>query len=156
MIIPAYFAGIPANSTLDHRDLVRFCDENRSQVLASLPWIAAEIAGLESFISMFEMQRFTGGRRLYLSNRHTVVERKLGISLREGTFSALRKGSQPTCIVDIPSSWGVFTAIRRAGIFIALGNCADHKDILKRFGVSRRVLNTYRAHKGQKSYNRED
>lgn len=155
MRVPEYFTGIPAHSTDDYRDLLVFCEAHRTAVLASLPWFAAEIAGRESFHAMFAIQRVASGRRFYVPADRAVVEARLGVEISEATFDALRRAAAPSLVIDIPSSWGIFTAIRRAGVFIAIRNELRADFILRRFGITNRVLKTYQRQIGENGHNSE-
>ncbi|MFQ6313803.1 hypothetical protein, partial [Lysobacter capsici] len=47
-----YFAGLPSPDSADFESLCRFCEDHRITVLASLPWVAAEVAALGGFAAM--------------------------------------------------------------------------------------------------------
>ncbi|WP_019960990.1 hypothetical protein [Woodsholea maritima] len=142
-MFPEYFKGIPSEASADYRELVAFCNAHHTTVLAALPWIAAEIAGREGFDTLFRMQRRTGGRRLYVPQNKDKLQTRLGVDLAHSTLEALLKGSAPTYVVDLPSSWGIFTAIRRAAIQIAIKHHIDKDDILKDFGITQKALRAF-------------
>ena len=53
---------MPDPDSDDFESLCLFCEEHRVAVLASLPWVAAEIAGLGGFEAMLRLVRRHGGR----------------------------------------------------------------------------------------------
>lgn len=144
MRVPHYFTGLPAADTSDDQDLLAFCETHRTAVLAALPWFASEIAGREGFAVLFAIQRACGGRRIYLPAHVSDAAARLGASIQPATLEALRSGSGAAPVVDVPSNWGVFTAIRRAGVFQAMAQRLGSDQIIHHFGITQRHLKTYR------------
>ena len=122
------------------RDLLTFCERNKARVLAALPWIAAEFAGQEDFPSMFCFIRRFSGARLYVSRDLGRFRAAIGIDISEALHRQILRGAGATGIVDIPSAWGVFLALRRVAVIEAVALGTDRRDTARRFGVSERAL----------------
>ncbi|WP_148872715.1 hypothetical protein, partial [Serratia marcescens] len=50
---PLIFSGLPAMRSEHENELINFCERYPNAVLSSLPWAAAEIAGVCGFATLF-------------------------------------------------------------------------------------------------------
>ncbi|MHA6287174.1 hypothetical protein [Maricaulis sp. CAU 1757] len=140
MQVPTYFSGLPETGSRDLDQLISYCEAFRSDTLAALPWIAAEIAGREGFPSLMACQRHVGGRRLYIPRTPADLACRFGVDIRASTHAAIHKAAAPGLVVDMPSSWGIFSAIRRSAIRRAVAADCPADQITRMFGISRRIL----------------
>ncbi|MHB8283599.1 MAG: hypothetical protein ACYDD1_02890 [Caulobacteraceae bacterium] len=134
------FDGLPPRGSPAFDDLCGFCGEHRQQVLCALPWLAAEIAGNEGFASMFAFVRRHGGARLHVSAHLEQFKAKATIDLSERTYRHIVQNAGVGALIDVPSAWGIFLALRRVAISQALAEGAHKRAVARRFGVSERSL----------------
>ncbi len=133
------FSGLPRAGEARHDDLLKFLEANRSASLAALPWLAAELAGHEGFEAMIAFLHARGGRRIYLADGAD-AERVLGLRVADRTHARIVDGAGAGRLVDAPSAWGAFVALRRVAIDRALADGASPADVAAAFGVTRRSL----------------
>ena len=134
------FSGLPREDGATFRALVAFAAANRSAVLAGLPWITAEIAGNEGFETMFHVVRTRGGQRLYVSPDLARFALTLGVPVGAVTHRRVIASAGASSVVDMPSAWGVFLALRRVGIDLALSEGTPRAAVAQAFGVTTRSL----------------
>jgi len=146
--VESLFTGLPTLGSKEHSKMISFCEENRVQVLSTLPWAAAEIAGIDGFETMMEIIHKVGGRRLYLYNNVHRLNEKLNVSISINLYQRLSSHLSTDRFLDIPSTWGIFIALRRAAIQRALMRGAPNKDIVALFGVTERSLRKQRKTMG--------
>lgn len=136
----ALFLGLPGPATPAFDALCAFCEEHRVAVLASLPWVAAEIAGHDGFGAMLRFVRALGGRRVYVPRDRRGFAERLGVELSAATHARLLAHASEAGTVEIPSAWGVFIALRRIAIRAAMAAGDDLRLVAQSFGVSERHL----------------
>ncbi|SFL10449.1 hypothetical protein SAMN04487938_3248 [Lysobacter sp. cf310] len=136
----ALFLGLPCPGTPAFDALCDFCDEHRVAVLASLPWVAAEIAGHDGFDAMLRFVRALGGRRVYVPRDRSGFADRLGVELSATTHARLLAHTSEAGTVEVPSAWGVFIALRRIAIRAAMAAGGDLRSVAQSFGVSERHL----------------
>lgn len=136
----ALFLGLPCPGTPAFDALCAFCEEHRVAVLASLPWVAAEIAGHDGFAAMLRFVRALGGRRVYVPRDRRGFADRLGVELSATTHARLLAHTSEAGTVEVPSAWGVFIALRRIAIRAAMDAGGDLRTVAQSFGVSERHL----------------
>jgi len=134
------FECIPPPGSAGFAELVGFCEQHRSLVLASLPFVAAEMAHSNGFAEMLKVIRRAGGTKVYISHDRRKFNSRFHLSLDEKQHDRLVLQSDSSGLVDLPSSWGIFVSIRRAAIIAALKNRHPRDEIVRRFGVTNRYL----------------
>ncbi|MEH6418241.1 hypothetical protein [Pseudomonas sp. CGJS7] len=137
---PPCFAGLPPPDSDDFHALCRFCEDHRVAVLAGLPWVAAEVAGLGGFEAMLRLVRQRGGRRLYLPRGRGACSLRLGVSLDAASHRRLLDRASAAGTIEIPSAWGVFVGLRRVAIRAAVRAGRDQREVAQAFGVTERHL----------------
>lgn len=139
------FSGLPESDSSAFRELCLFCEVHRGQVLATLPWAAAEIGGNDGFALMLDLVRARGGTRLYVSTLHSRFIERLALPIGVETHRRLLAQANAASLIEIPSAWGVFTALRRVAILAALEDGWRPQEVARRFGVSERSLRRTRS-----------
>ncbi len=134
------FGGIPAPSSAAFYGLCRFCEAEAAAVNAALPWIAAEIGSNDGYATMLRFIHRWGGLRLYVSKDHAHFVEKVGCDIGETTYQRLIRDAGVGSQVEVPSAWGVFLALRRVAVAIAIRSRVPHDEITRRFGVTMRSL----------------
>jgi hypothetical protein len=133
------FSGIPPADTERFNWLLAFCEGYRDYVLATLPWLLAEVAQVNGFKDMLIVARNRSGQCVAIPSHASELESRLGISVSDKLYHNIRRlAAGPS--VDIPSAWGTFLALRRAAIDIALQDGLPDQEIAVRFGVTVRHL----------------
>ncbi|MEO3430485.1 hypothetical protein AAFN88_16625 [Pelagibius sp. CAU 1746] len=134
------FECIPPPESAAFAHLVRFCEQNRPLVLASLPFFAAEMAHSNGFADMLRLIRKAGGTKVYISHDRLKFNSRFSLKLTEQQHDRLVLHSDSSGLIDLPSSWGIFVSIRRAAIIAALKSRHPRGEIVRRFGVTDRYL----------------
>lgn len=134
------FAGLPEPDSDAFDSLCGFCEDHRVNVLGSLPWVAAEVAGLGGFGAMLRLVRRHGGRRLYLPRGRGACSARLGLALDAATHRRLLDRASAAGTIEIPSAWGVFVGLRRVAIRAAVRAGRSQREVAQTFGVTERHL----------------
>jgi hypothetical protein len=121
-----------------------FCRQNRDLVTSCLPGSLMQIADVRDFTLVLDLVTAHGGRRLYLPTRAQRFFVQTGLLVPEGIYGKWRSLADVNGQIDIPSIWGLFLALRRAAIRLALGREWSPEALHATFGVSRRQLKAYR------------
>jgi hypothetical protein len=119
---------------------LEFCEENRELVLSSLPFSLAEIADTCGFQLMFDIVLAYGGRKLYLPTHVGRFAEQTCIGITPDAYARWRENADCAGQFDVPSAWGLFLALRRAAIRIALSSDWPTEALLSTFGLTRRQL----------------
>ncbi len=120
--------------------MVCFCEGNREQLLAALPWPAAEIGGNDGFIPMLEFVRRWSGARFYVPREHARFVAKAGVPIGLRTHRRFLKDAGAASLIEIPSAWGIFLTLRSQAIAAAIDGGAPSGEVARRFGVTERSL----------------
>lgn len=146
------FECIPDPGTAKHSLLLDFCKTNHSYVLASLPFIAAEIAEFCGYYAFFELIREFGGSKINIAGGPEMLVNRYGISISDTDYKKLQH--HVACDwVDLPSAWGVFVALRRTAIMsevtqshipppsqTKLNRATLNRTLAQKYGVSERYV----------------
>lgn len=139
------FSGIPAVESDAFARLLVFCEAHEARVLATLPSLAAEIAGRDGFAAMFQALKHRGGLRVFVGRDHTTFMSRCGIRVGAPTFDRMRSEANAAGCIEIPSAWGAFIALRRVAIILALEAGGNPRDVASSFGVTERSLRNLRT-----------
>ncbi len=134
------FGGIPAPLSAPFYGLCRFCEAHSGAVNAALPWLAAEIGHNDGYATMLGFVHRWSGRRIYVSKDHAQFVEKVGCDLCASTHGRLLRDAGAGSQVEVPSAWGVFMALRRVAIAIAIRSRVPSEEVSRRFGVTMRSL----------------
>lgn len=127
-------------SVIGSDDCTKFCNENRIFVLASLPVVMSELAGLCGFDVMFKLVNHSGGKKIYLPKSLDGFERNYGICIPENSYHYWRRLSKLNGQIEVPSKWGIFLSLRRTAIYIALREGISNDELILSFGITQRQL----------------
>jgi len=144
MRFDSVFTGIPRPDSPDFRELVAFCESNRGQILAALPWVAGELAEAVGFAAMLELVRRRSGRVVYVPSDPAQFARTLGLPLSDRAHDRLRRWATERNTVELPSAWGVFLALRRVAVEQAVSTGSPDQEVSARFGATTRYLRKLR------------
>lgn len=145
MSLDQLFQGLPSEKSADFVELCAFCSMHRANVLASLPWLAADIAGLDGFPLMFKFVTNFSGARLHVSTDPKKFKKTVGIDISDRTHRRILLGAGSSQIIDVPSAWGIFISLRRVAIQSMIQGGAEPREVARRFGVSERSLRSRTA-----------
>ena len=149
MLDDQIFTGVPEAGSEDRRRLIDFCETHKSRVLSAIPWVAAEIADQAGFEVLFEVLRRHGGMTCYVPHDINRCQNKFGIPVPEKLHDRFIILSDSNGCINVPSAWGVFLAVRRVAICMALEDGLPNKDIARNFGVTDRFLRSLRSQRRQ-------
>lgn len=149
MDYPLLFSGLPAMRSDNETELVRFCELHQRYVLASMPWAASEIAGVYGFATLFHLMYRHGGRKIYMPKDATRFGQLYGVNITEFDYQKLAKRADTSGHIELPSAWGVFIAIRRAAMQMAMRENVPSQELTRTFGVSMRNIRMIRSSSGK-------
>lgn len=138
------FTGIPPPDSQEFGALVAFCEAHRPAVLASLPFIAAELAEVEGFAGMMRFIRSFGGHQRYVPTTRCGFQQSWPGGLKPAAQDQMILYANSKGQLDIPSSWGVYLALRRTAIFEALSEGQCDRAIASKFGSTQRNVRRLR------------
>ncbi|WP_369790564.1 hypothetical protein [Rouxiella sp. WC2420] len=127
-------------SIIESQSCLRFCDENKIQVLASLPNIASELAGLCGFSTMFVLIKTFGGRKIYLPKTALHFAKSTGMVIPDDEYLLWRRLAKVNGQMEIPSKWGIFLSLRRAAIYLSIKEGSDREKLIVSFGITQRQI----------------
>lgn len=134
------FGGIPAPHTAPFYGLCRFCEAHATIVGAALPWLAAEIGRNDGYATMLGFIHRWSGMRLYVPKSHAQFVEKVGCDIGLSTHETIIRDAGIGSQIEVPSAWGVFLALRRVAIALAIRSRLPNEEISRRFGVTMRSL----------------
>lgn len=134
------FGGIPAPETASFYGLCRFCDAHAAAVDAALPRLAALVGRNDGYATMLGFVHRWSGRRLYVPRSHAQFVERVGCGIGASTHASLVRDAGVGAQVEVPSAWGVFLALRRVAIAVAIRSRLSHDEVARRFGVTLRSL----------------
>lgn len=138
------FTGILIDNKNYMSQLISFYEQYQPRVLSCLPWIAAELASACGFSTMLEIIQKYGGRKLYIATNRTDFNKKLNTNLSDIEYQRIIANTDARGFVDVPSLWGIFLGLRRAGIIEALHAGYSNHEIISNFGITERGLRNYK------------
>lgn len=145
---PQIFKGIPIYDDTAFQVLEDLFDENRGQILATLPWLVSELIERTNFKDAMTCVYQNGGMRFYLRNDREDLSKKIGLPISQDLYERVLALCDSSGYVEIPSPWGVSECIRRALIASDYHKGMSREDIRKTYGVSSRTLtNIFRCKK---------
>ncbi len=141
------FECIPQEGTEKHSQLLEFCRQNHSHVLATMPFIAAEVAEFCGYYAFFELIREFGGSKINIGGGPEKLLDRYGLYLSDQAYEKLMFHTECDWI-DLPSAWGVFIALRRAAIMgevkktrlPARKGPVLNRSLAQKYGVSERYV----------------
>lgn len=141
------FECIPREGTEKHAQLLEFCRQNHSHILATMPFIASEVAEFCGYYAFFELIREFGGSKINIGGGPEKLLKRYGLFLSDETYEKLMFHTECDWI-DLPSAWGVFIALRRAAImgevkkarFSANKAPILNRSLAQKYGVSERYV----------------
>lgn len=144
-VYPLIFSGLPAMSSENERELIQFCERYPLSVLSAMPWAAAEIAGVCGFSTLFHLMYRYGGRKLYLPKKNERFNKLYNVEIEGDQYQRLLKRVDSAGNIELPSAWGVFIAIRRAAMQMAMRDNVPSMELTRTFGVSMRNIRMIRS-----------
>jgi hypothetical protein len=144
-IYPLIFSGLPAMSSESEKELIQFCERYPHAVLSAMPWAAAEIAGVCGFSTLFYLIYRYGGRKIYLPKKQDRFMKLYDIDISAEQYYRLAKRVDSAGNIELPSAWGVFIAIRRAAMQMAMRDNVPSMELTRTFGVSMRNIRMIRS-----------
>ena len=141
------FECIPPEGSEKHSQLLEFCRLNHSHVLATMPFIAAEVAEFCGYYAFFELIREFGGSKINIGGGSEKLLERYGLFMSDQVYEKLMYHTECDWI-DLPSAWGVFIAIRRAAIMGEVKKAPIptkkgpvlNRSLAQKYGVSERYV----------------
>lgn len=134
------WAGLPPEDTPLFEDLVRFCQNNRTAVWMTLPWLAAELSAINGFEAMLHFVRRESGAPFYIPHNLSRLNERHGLSLTTRDHERFLHNVDCRGALTVPSAFGVFLAIRRAALQTAIAAGEPDREIAQRFGATIRYV----------------
>ncbi|MCR8998764.1 hypothetical protein [Rahnella perminowiae] len=114
------FSGLPLRHSEREARLINFCEKNRVSIMSVMPWIASEFAEHGGFSGLFHFIHLHGGRKIYMPKEAEKFHQIYGINIPQNKYNRIYKKIDSSGYLDTPSNWGVFIAIRRAAMQVAM------------------------------------
>ncbi|WP_431224953.1 hypothetical protein ACQ86O_09050 [Serratia sp. L9] len=134
------FSGLPLESSQRESHLISFCERYKTNILSVMPWVASEFAAYCGFEVLFRILHSHGGRKIYLPKELDKFSCLYGVNIPQHSYLKLYKKADSSGYLDIPSTWGVFIAIRRAALQIAMKEDIPAKLLTQTFGITMRNI----------------
>ncbi len=134
------WGGMPPSEAPQFEDLVRFCDDNETAVWTTLPWLAAELSSMCGFDAMLRFVQRESGAPIYVPSDLSRLNERHGLDLSPRDHERLMRHVDCRGVLSVPSACGVFLAIRRAALQIAITNGEPDREIARQFGASIRYV----------------
>ncbi len=134
------WGGVPPSTSPLFSELVRFCQTQSSVVWTTLPWLAAELSYTSGFDTMLSFVKRESGASVYIPQKLERFNERHGLSLTEREHERLLRKVDCRGTLPVPSAWGVFLAIRRAALQIAIDSREKDREIARTFGATIRYV----------------
>jgi len=138
------FQPIPDPHSENFRRLVRFCTQNATAVLASLPFFLSELAGIYGFTVTLAFLRKHSGRRIKLPDDPKRFTQLYGLPVTTSDYVRLQRVCGAEEYVDLSSTGGVLTSLRRIAVADHLRRFDKPEDTARLFGVTVRYTRKLR------------
>lgn len=139
-ILESLFQPIPEPESARFRNLVQFCDRHSASILAELPFVFAEIADHAGYDPALRYLRTCCGGRAFLPRFRGHFARHFGVEFNDRHFDKLIRLNNDNPYLDIPSSGGIFTVLRRVAAREHLSRHRSPNETARLFGVTTRYL----------------
>ena len=110
-----------------------------------MPWVACEFSLSSGFEDMLVFIKRNSGASIYLPADPNSFSGRFGIEVPEPDYRLLLDRVDSKGSISVPSAWGVFLAIRRAAVRIAIERGEPDRIIARRFGASLRYVKQERS-----------
>ena len=135
------FRGLPLPRSSGSEQLIRFYNQYTEHSLAAMPLMASELTIALGFAGMLNFFRKNELSKVHVK-RGCEFFLRLGIDSQHDACERIMRLSDGDGYVYLPSASGVYLALKRAAIHIALKNSVEKKDIIRFFGKFRRTMFT--------------
>ncbi|MGC6388035.1 hypothetical protein ACMV8I_10250 [Ewingella sp. S1.OA.A_B6] len=134
------FSGLPIQHSEREVRLISFCERYKTNILSAMPWVASEFAEHCGFSGLFDFIHHHGGRKIYLPKESDKFLNIYGIAIPENSYKKIYKKTHSSGYLDMPSNWGVFIAIRRAAMQLAMKEDIPARLLTQTFGITMRSI----------------
>ena len=134
------FKGLPVYDREAFAALEKMFNDHRGEILAALPWLAAELINEVDLKTGLEFIFDEGGNSFYIPNNTAGLSDKLHITLSNKLIDRIVYFSGSGGNIEIPSPWGVSGCIRRTMIRVLCQQKYSREHIRRIFGVSNRSI----------------
>ncbi len=134
------FCGFIFNNNKYFTELVDFCGRHEFRVISCLPNAAGVLASNSGFEEMFTFIKEYGGKKIYIPANKDKCNKKYTLDFDDRHFSNFYSFTDTRGFIDMPSVWGVYTAIRRAAMLEDILTGKSNKEIINRFGITERGI----------------
>ncbi len=138
------FRGLPANGSKTYQQLLAFYNKYPETSLAAMPAIASELTIATGFPSMLDFFRCNHAAKAHVQPGCRFFS-KLHLEPMPDTCKRIIKISDSDQYIYLPSGSGVYMALKRAAIQLAIKHSTCKQDIITFFGISNRHLRNIRA-----------
>lgn len=134
------FSGLPLQHSEKESRLIHFCERHKMNILSAMPWVASELAEHCGFTCLFNLIHLHGGQKIYLPKEVTRFCQIYNLTISAHSYQKLYKKIDSSGYLDTPSTWGVFIAIRRAAMQVAMKEEIPQKLLTQTFGITMRSI----------------
>lgn len=134
------FRGLPNPADPSFAEIVSFSEENASKVLPHMPAFTSLIATEVSFRDAYSISYELSGKRIYLPKTADRFASKIGCAIDAKTYERILDIACAEPHVEVPSSWGIFSIIRKIAIIEYLEQTQSKTQAQIEFGANRRFI----------------
>ncbi|GAB2950993.1 hypothetical protein [Hafnia psychrotolerans] len=134
------FSGLPQRHSEREIRLIKFCEKNKVSIMSAMPWLASEFAEHGGFSGLFHFIHCHGGRKIYMPKEAVKFLEIYEINIPQHKYKRIYKKVDSSGYLDAPSNWGVFIAIRRAAMQVAMKEDVPAKLLTQTFGITMRSI----------------
>lgn len=134
------FRGLPnpADPTFD--EIVNFSEEKSRKILPHMPAFTSLIATEVSFRDAYTISYQLSGKRIYLPKNEKKFAKKIQCDIDARLYDRILDIACAEPHIEIPSSWGIFSIIRKIAIIEYLEQTRSKSQAQIEFGANRRFI----------------
>ncbi len=134
------FRGLPNPADSSFTEIVSFSEENAKKILPHMPAFTTLIATDVSFRHAYEISYYLSGKRIYLPKNKKRFADKIQCEIDTQTYDRILDIACAEPHIEIPSSWGIFSIIRKIAIIDYLEQTQSKTRAQIEFGANRRFI----------------
>lgn len=134
------FRGLPNPIDTSFTEIVNFSEHNADKILPHMPAFTSLIALRISFSDAYKISYHLSGKRIYLPKDRRKFADKIQCKIDEQTYDYILGMACGEPHIEIPSSWGIFSIIRKIAIVDFLKQTKSKALAQIEFGSNRRFI----------------
>lgn len=134
------FRGLPNPADPSFAEIVNFSERRASKILAHMPAFTSLIASEVSFRDAYTISYQLSGKRIYLPKNADRFAAKIQCDIGAEIYERILDIACAEPHIEVPSSWGIFSIIRKIAIIEYLEQTQSKTQAQIEFGANRRFI----------------